>query len=236
MIEKIVQFGRFKTVVLITCLCIFASVFISTTGLILLHKKDVLLLGIIISTITPTLIAPSVTWYIVDLLIHVHQLEQQMRKYAMFDMLTEVMTRRAFLTECETLNQQASIALLYIDIDDFKAINDKYGHLAGDKVLASFGALLNQHKRTNDLAGRLGGEEFVLALNHTDLNAALAFANHLCQLTEKVMINYEDKIIHYTISIGVSASNQHTVEQLLKQADHALYLAKKLGKNCAVHY
>ena len=235
MIEKIIQMGRLKTVVIITLICIFASLSINCISLILFYKT-IPFFSILISSITPALIAPTVSWYIVGLLIQVHQLEQEMRKHAMFDMLTEVMTRRAFLTECETLNQHSPIVLLYIDIDDFKAINDKHGHLAGDKVLASFGALLNQHKRPNDLAGRLGGEEFVLALNNADLKTALEFANHLCQLTEKVMINYEDKIIHYTISIGVSASNQHTLEQLLKQADHALYRAKKLGKNCVVHY
>lgn len=237
MIEKIIQIGRFKTVVIITLICIFASLSISCISLILLNKQ-IQLFNVAIAILDPALIASTVTWYIVGLLIRVHQLEQEMRKHAMFDMLTEVMTRRAFITQCETLSQQSSIALLYIDIDDFKTINDQYGHLAGDKVLFSFGALLNQHKQATDLAGRLGGEEFVLALNNAELNTALAFANRLCQLAKNVIVDYEEKIIPYTISIGVSVSNEQTVtlEQLLKQADHALYRAKKLGKNCVVHY
>lgn len=240
---KIIQLGRIKTVILISLVSVISSVLIYLPFAYLL-EGEVLVTGIIITVIVPMLIAPSVSWYIIGLLIKMHHLEVEMRDLATFDSLTNVMSRKAFLTNAQTIYQlnkreKSSLALLYIDIDDFKKINDTHGHAIGDEVLKDFGHVLKKYKRESDLVGRLGGEEFAFVLPRTDIEGAVNFAEHLKNIINSNIVTYEQIHISYTVSIGISVfdkDNQINLDKLIHQADKALYTAKNSGKDCIIVY
>ncbi len=124
-------------------------------------------------------------------------------------------------------------ALLMIDIDLFKSINDTYGHDAGDEVIKSVPDILQKSKRGSDIAGRLGGEEFALMLPEASLDSALAAAERIRQPVADRAINVERCRLSVTVSIGASGGHAETngINELLKQADVALYEAKRAGHN-----
>lgn len=241
--SKIVKLGRTKTVVLITLFSIIASVVISLIMLIFLGI-EIVFISMMISVVAPAIIAPAVSWYIVSLLISTHHLEERMRQLATYDMLTGAMTRHAFLEAYESCyfyaqRNKLQLAFIYIDLDDFKAINDTHGHAGGDQTLISFGEIVKEHKRKSDFFGRMGGEEFVLVLPDTGLEGAVSLANKLRCFARKTNVKYDSHDIQYTISIGISIfgpGNQVEVEELIKQADNALYRAKVQGKDCVVEF
>jgi len=161
----------------------------------------------------------------------------QLRLLSNTDMLTKSYNRRYFY-EIVTKElkikeaQKRNIALLMIDLDHFKKINDAYGHDIGDKVLISFVQTCNQIMRKNDIFARIGGEEFVLYLPDTDDITAI-------EIAEKIKSNIEENEITFaedlalTVSIGISR-NTFKLSKLLKQADKALYKAKETGRNKCV--
>ncbi len=124
-------------------------------------------------------------------------------------------------------------ALLMIDLDNFKSINDSYGHGAGDEVLASVAAILKQSVRTIDYAARYGGEEFVVVLVETTLDVALDIAERVRSEVEIPRFGARNKLISVTVSLGVAHSREGDdgPEQALARADRALYDAKHAGRN-----
>ena len=127
------------------------------------------------------------------------------------------------------------IAVMMLDIDYFKAVNDTHGHPAGDDVLRELAARMLRQVRSVDLVARLGGEEFVAVMPETNLAGAVVVAERLRQAVsaEPFTIQPTGLRLPVTISIGVAASNGpgETVENLLKRADDALYEAKRNGRN-----
>ena len=192
----------------------------------------------------PAIIAPSVTWYITGLLIKIHQLEKESKALATYDVLTGLLTRHAFLTNIEsvfkrTVRKGTLLTLAYIDIDDFKNINDVYGHAAGDEVLKSFGFTVRNNLRDSDFVGRIGGEEFALALPDTNTKNAISILDKIRLSTKNKGVEINDQMIYFTISTGVTQyehNNQVSFEQLAKQSDDALYMAKNNGKDCIIGY
>lgn len=130
----------------------------------------------------------------------------------------------------------ASFAVLAIDIDHFKQINDGHGHEAGDMVLQQMASLLTHHTRGGDYLFRLGGEEFLLLLVDTPLAGARRAAEKLCaQVAAEAFHLPRDQTAQVTVSIGVAAFNGHPDYQtLLRRADAALYQAKHAGRNGVV--
>ena len=236
--NKIIKFGQIKTVVLISISSIISSILIYIPIGYYIVGDD-FLDGIVIAIIVPSIIAPSISWYMVKLFIKIHHLEVVMRRLATVDTLTNVMSRQAFLKEANILCQshikkELPLAILYIDIDDFKKINDNFGHSFGDKVLEKFGLILNQTKKNKGIVGRLGGEEFAFILSNSNLKNSIEFANHLIKSVNTQNIKYDNQNISYTVSIGISIlDNQNlvTLDNLIKQSDEALYIAKNSGKN-----
>jgi diguanylate cyclase (GGDEF)-like protein len=131
---------------------------------------------------------------------------------------------------------QRPLALLFIDVDHFKKVNDTYGHQAGDEVLRRIGKLLKLAVRNIDLAARYGGEEFALVLTETESNAAAQMADEIRQAIQTEIFSYEDKTIPLTASIGVAGTDRlrifGTAQQLTNAADRAVYAAKQAGRNC----
>ncbi|WP_243363467.1 GGDEF domain-containing protein [Fundidesulfovibrio terrae] len=127
-----------------------------------------------------------------------------------------------------------SLSLLLFDLDHFKAINDTYGHQAGDMVLKDVGAIMDDSCRETDFAARFGGEEFVVILPQTTEDQAWVLAERLRRKIEHATFNYADKNFQVTASIGVATLSPGSLdkrEDLIRQADQALYLAKSNGRN-----
>jgi len=126
------------------------------------------------------------------------------------------------------------LSLLLLDIDQFKAINDAFGHIAGDKVLAAVASMLRMNSRNGDILSRYGGEEFLLLLPNTDLSSALQVAERIRSETEKLVLSKAGKSIHFTVSLGVTCLQSTfalTPKDLVRKADMALYRAKHAGRN-----
>ncbi|MFW9265774.1 diguanylate cyclase [Pseudomonas sp. NR3] len=126
-----------------------------------------------------------------------------------------------------------ALSLVMLDIDHFKQVNDTYGHQAGDKVIEQVAALLHEHVRESDVAGRYGGEEFGVVLSDTDQAGARIFAERLRKAVEQLLVQYNGQEIRFTISLGVAdlstPANDHA--ELIARADQALYTSKKTGRN-----
>jgi diguanylate cyclase (GGDEF)-like protein len=163
---------------------------------------------------------------------------EALERLACVDGLTGLNNRRHFLTLAESewsrfQRYQRPLALLMIDIDFFKSVNDTYGHDAGDAVLKAVAESLNRSKRSSDIAGRLGGEEFALILPEATPDRAIAAAERYRTLIGGRPIIAIGRQISVTVSIGVGIAETGMCgfEDLLKRADVALYDAKNFGRN-----
>jgi two-component system cell cycle response regulator len=165
---------------------------------------------------------------------------QMTMEMAVTDGLTGLHNRRYLERHLLTLVQQAvtrqkPLSVLVLDIDHFKSINDSFGHAAGDDVLREFSRRVRKTLRGIDLACRMGGEEFVVAMPDTDAALALLVAERVRQriCDESFVVDGVDRAIDVTVSIGIASlmSSTDTSEVLLKRADAALYRAKRSGRN-----
>ena len=166
------------------------------------------------------------------------RLHDLVQRQAITDDLTGLVNRRRFLAvldaEVERAGQfKTGLAIVLIDLDDFKGVNDRFGHHSGDRVLAAFGSLLQEHVRDVDLAARLGGEEFALLLPEVEGRDAVLVAERLRRsLSGRPIASVEGNALSSTASFGVAQYRQgDTGEDLLRFADDALYRAKGEGKN-----
>ena len=164
----------------------------------------------------------------------------QLEELSVTDMLTGLANRRRLMARLEEEVQRSRrhntpLAVVMIDIDHFKQVNDTHGHAMGDQVLRNIGALLKTSLRNTDLAARYGGEELTLVLPHTDLEKAVQVAEKLREKFAQFEHQLDGATLQKTASMGVAAregSDQApAAEDLLKQADEALYRAKQSGRN-----
>ncbi len=166
-------------------------------------------------------------------------LNQELEQISITDGLTQVFNRRFFM---ERIRQEvkrvsrygSSASLLMIDIDYFKKVNDTYGHLAGDAVLAGVAGLIKGKLRETDVLARYGGEEFVLIATPMENNGAAVLAERIRDMVEKHTFRHEGRDIRVTISIGVSSWSpaiRENYDELVRLADGALYAAKEDGRN-----
>lgn len=165
--------------------------------------------------------------------------QQALRYVATNDGLTGIYNRRSFDAIIESELRRAKrykreLSLLIIDIDHFKAVNDNFGHMAGDTVLRELAKDLSRELRSNDYLARYGGEEFAIILPETPLNMAHLFAERV--RTSAGARDYEiggADPVHLTLSIGIASfpSQAETPEELIQHADVALYRAKEAGRN-----
>jgi diguanylate cyclase (GGDEF)-like protein len=164
--------------------------------------------------------------------------EYRHRTAAMVDPLTGIANRRAFLQDGEEqLKRFAAdprpIAIMLLDLDNFKSINDRFGHAVGDHVLQVFAQVGSRSMRRMDLFGRLGGEEFAALLFDSTRDRAFAVAEEIRSGFAKATSEVEGRPVVATVSIGVVISHDAVLDlsALLAQADHALYRAKDNGRN-----
>jgi diguanylate cyclase (GGDEF)-like protein len=163
--------------------------------------------------------------------------DAQMERLATVDFLTGLLNRRAFFERAESARLLATrlnkpIALMMLDIDHFKQLNDRCGHACGDVALAVFADAARSELREHDVMGRLGGEEFALALPGTDLAGAVQAAERLRLAIAAAPVPVGGEAYTITVSIGVVLIEpRETLTAALARADHALYAAKRGGRN-----
>ena len=167
-----------------------------------------------------------------DLATQVKELESSSN----LDPLTKIFNRRALDTYlkniCDKKDLKHELHVLLLDIDDFKHINDEYGHIAGDKILIFVAKILRKTLRDGDKVFRYGGEEFLIVLNRIDVSTCQEIASRILKLISSNQLFYKGRPINITMSIGSTLyCNGDTPERLIERADKALYKSKNSGKN-----
>ncbi|WP_370681476.1 diguanylate cyclase domain-containing protein [Comamonas sp. GB3 AK4-5] len=233
-----VSYNLFSTTVLSFGVSVWSLVGLAMalqTGTPEMVDRELLLsvrLGLALMMLAPIMVA--------SVMVTNRALAQRLRLLADQDPLTQLPNRRAFLeaarqTMPSLRKQQASCAVLMMDIDHFKSVNDGYGHATGDAVLAQFGQLLRAHLREQDLLGRMGGEEFAILLPHTGAQEAATAAQRLRGQFAALHIPVPGHAVplRCTVSIGLAVDphSSTALDELLAQADRALYRAKRQGRN-----
>ncbi len=167
---------------------------------------------------------------------HYHE---EIYQLATQDALTELCNRRHFneLLDKEIIRaqrHQRPLSLCILDVDLFKPVNDQYGHIAGDDVLRRIAAAMRDHVRNDDIAARIGGEEFAVLMPECDAHAAHVFAERLRKAIGDILFSLGGDSRRITISIGIASLSQtrDTRPLLMAAADAALYRAKDEGRNC----
>jgi diguanylate cyclase (GGDEF)-like protein len=162
------------------------------------------------------------------------------KRQAVTDELTGLANRRAFMEALGLELRRAerfggSLALVFADLDDFKRVNDRFGHYVGDDLLRTCARILHGRTREIDVCARLGGEEFAILLPETDMGGAESLAESLRIAISEMTVPAGDETVRVTASFGVAAYPEtHTADDLMAAADRALYSAKRQGKNRVV--
>lgn len=165
----------------------------------------------------------------------------ELKRLAEYDSLTELYTRGAVLKhlkhEFDRFKRYGTpLSVIFLDLDDFKQVNDNLGHASGDKVLTEVARIIMNNFRKTDFVGRLGGEEFLVCMSDTELKEAADQAERIRQIIEDLEIELRDKPYSVTVSGGVTQAlvEDSNIERLVARADEALYQAKNNGKNKVV--
>jgi len=176
---------------------------------------------------------------------HVRGALEELRQASLSDHLTGAANRKRLFSEGPRLLDAARRAgqpasLLMLDLDRFKAVNDTYGHAAGDAVLAAFSGLLQRMLRQSDLFARYGGEEFVVLAPNAGTDAALELAERIRAAVAELRVTVGGLVLRFTVSVGASSLGPEAglaspLEALLARADEALYVAKAAGRNRVEH-
>jgi diguanylate cyclase (GGDEF)-like protein len=200
--------------------------------------------GVDMSTSSPVQVAAFLSGFIMMiingfgfLLMCKQKDDMQMERLATIDYLTGLLNRRAFFERAESARMLAKrlrepIALMMLDIDHFKQLNDRFGHAGGDQALVVFANTAREMLRDHDIMGRLGGEEFALVLPGTDRDGALHAAERLRVAVKEARLDKSGNDYAMTVSIGVVLVDPgEELTAALARADRALYLAKSSGRN-----
>ena len=170
----------------------------------------------------------------------IRERERELKLLATTDYLTKLYNRRAFEDISEPIfhlarREKEKFSIVMLDIDDFKKVNDTYGHKVGDDVLVSLSQTLIDLSRESDVVCRYGGEEFILLLPKTDAKGAFFIAQKIRKTVAALRISCDsNKNVHFTVSFGVSEvdlEEDKDIEVVIKRADDALYESKRKGKN-----
>jgi len=172
------------------------------------------------------------------------KIQEKLKQLATIDSLSGLFNRAEFMNLAKkefawAKSNNEELSVLIMDVDNFKVINDTYGHGAGDEIIREIGKIIKSGFRKTDIAGRIGGEEFAVVLKNASLEEAKMVAEKFRKTVAKTKVIYGKQEISFTISIGVATIRGNSddikdIEDILKMADDALYKAKAKGRNYVV--
>ena len=230
--------GRLVGTAWLTAVACLMALAITHASLWLLGGGDRLLASVG-ALLCAALITPLIAWPLLRLLSELEDARVQLDVLATRDDLTGVYNRRQFLVLADRewarcRRYGISAALLMIDVDLFKRVNDVHGHLAGDLLLREIARAAGDTLRQPDLFGRFGGEEFAVFLPHADPLGALDAAERIRDRVAQLSLEWKGRSVYTTVSVGVAALGvaHESLAALIHDADQALYAAKDAGRNC----
>lgn len=227
------RFGLWPTVALFT----LASVMVSVLVTLMLNGGSVDSTGVRIAILVPCIVAPLFSSQQLRLIQQLERAREELHRLSITDELTQTYNRRHFMQvaayHLTQARQGKGLSILIFDLDDFKVVNDRYGHLIGDAVLVEVCRRCALSLRREDVFARYGGEEFVVLLPATAYHEALEVAERLRRVVVEHPIEAGGFSIPMTISLGLATqrSPHQGLDELLNRADDALYQAKQQGKN-----
>lgn len=197
--------------------------------------------NVIIELLVTLSIAAPFGFFVMSIMAVQRKLKERLRFLAETDQLTGLPNRQAFLSRAtEKILAQPNSTIMMIDVDHFKAVNDKYGHYIGDISLRRVGRHLTNSIRTGDIVGRIGGEEFAVLLMDADKTTAELVSSRICQpikIDVAKDLEVDMPSFELTMSLGgVMALPGQNLNALIRHADHALYRAKASGRARAVFF
>lgn len=195
--------------------------------------SDRFLLDIVLTSLIVVLVGYPLGFFFIGQNVRLRRMAVELDRVARFDDLTGLCNRRTFFRECNAAKiDDERGAFLYVDVDHFKKLNDRFGHAAGDAVLREIGAAIVSCVRERDVAARLGGEEFGIYLADADLVTALAIAERIRRKLWRVGFTAGIDDVPVTVSIGISVRERgQTLQELMARADENLYAAKEQGRD-----
>ncbi|MCW1952131.1 MAG: GGDEF domain-containing protein [Octadecabacter sp.] len=212
---------------------VVACVIVSATVMALYDRVD-WPWELAISNVLTVTLAFSMSYFIGTKLEHITQLSQELKALVERDRLTDVATRDFFFSRL-AMNDEAYGVSLMIDIDHFKAVNDTYGHLIGDEVIARVAQVLRVQVREEDIVCRFGGEEFLIFLHEATTQEGWKIAERIRVGTQNAVTPTDVGQISVTVSVGGSLKEKiEDIEASIQRADACLYRAKAAGRNTTI--
>ncbi len=184
-----------------------------------------------------------ILWSFIDISKEI-EYRNKLEHLVMTDYMTTLYNRRYFREKASDIFNKITdestftLSIAIIDIDNFKSINDNYGHTIGDKVIVSFSKLLQTFATQERIIARWGGEEFIILFLSQTQKESSETTQKICRMTEQISLKIEEHTISFTVSMGLAykTKKDKTLDALIKHADTALYEAKKSGKNRVILY
>ena len=197
----------------------------------MLQPGDVFERTVMSGSAVAAMLAAPIAYYVGLQMLDAHRLTQALEHAVNHDSLTGASTRASFKAQMAQL-APGSKAVLLVDIDHFKAVNDRFGHQAGDTALCQFAMRLRRNCREDDIVARFGGEEFVVLLHDVEIAAAQAAAERLCAKVREAPLILDGQAHRLTASFGMAMlTDTARLDDALARADRALYRAKTEGRN-----
>lgn len=235
------RFGIVKSVLITTTLVSSLSILMTLLISIVVFKKPVAY-GLLIGGLVPFLLGSPPLYFLFKGILKLEKTRDEQYEISMHDELTGSYNRRYFLQQLEyqlgsAVRYKTPFSTIMFDVDDFKKINDTYGHSIGDQLLRMLSTTCIQETRSSDIFARLGGDEFVFIAPGLNAQQVYQFAQRIQKAAVNIAVPCGKQEIHFTISIGCFTwSEEFTdTDSLLKQLDLAMYAAKNRGKNRVVH-
>ncbi len=227
-----------KRVVWVSLAAVVASIVITVCISYLVSSAPPDALGLLIATIAPAIIAPCAGYSTIALSYRLRLANERLRALSETDPLTNTLNRRKFMDVAERELALAErhcypTSVVIVDFDDFKQVNDKYGHAAGDTALVQTIEVMKSVIRESDVLARFGGEEFILLLPHTAGQGAQSLANRILERVAQTPLKFEETSLTITLSAGsVTCETSRTpLDVLMSRADELLYESKQAGRN-----
>lgn len=227
--------GLARTVMIACVIAFFVGTLVIVPVNMIMGGK--VLTGLTINLILCSTLLPYHLFQMVSLLGEMDSMREEMHDKSIHDELTKAFNRYYLLDKIRSVNDKDAVlpgdtSILLIDLDDFKKINDRYGHSAGDDVLKLLAETCRSVFRSTDVFVRYGGDEFICLLSETSIEQAMEIAQRLNIKVGQLKVPTSKGAIKFTISIGVANGvTGQKLERLISFADQALYKAKHLGKN-----